>query len=64
VIAATHVPGTYEDFVRFVIPELQRRGLFRSEFAGRTLRKNLGIPIPQVGAWRSTCFAAEEVSTR
>ena len=64
VIAATHVPGTYEDFVRFVIPELQRRGLFRTEFAGRTLRENLGIPIPQVGAWRRTCFAAEEVPTR
>jgi len=64
VIAATHVPGTYEDFVRFVIPELQRRGLFRTEFAGRTLRENLGIPIPQVGAWRRTCTAAEEVPTR
>ena len=64
VIAATHVPGTYEDFARFVIPELQRRGLFRTEFAGRTLRENLGIPIPQVGAWRRTCAAAEEVPTR
>jgi hypothetical protein len=48
------VPGTYEDFARFVIPELQRRGLFRTEFAGKTLRENLGIPVPQVGAWRST----------
>ena len=52
VIAATHVPGAYEDFVRFVVPELQRRGLFRSEHAGRTLRENLGIPSPPLAAWR------------
>jgi FMN-dependent oxidoreductase (nitrilotriacetate monooxygenase family) len=52
VVAATHVPGAYEDFVRFVVPELQRRGLFRKEFAGKTLRENLGLPVPPVGAWR------------
>jgi hypothetical protein len=28
VLAATHIPGAYEDFVRLVVPELQRRGLF------------------------------------
>jgi FMN-dependent oxidoreductase (nitrilotriacetate monooxygenase family) len=54
VLSATHVPGAYEDFVRFVVPELQRRGLFRSEFAGTTLRENLGLPVPAVGAWRRT----------
>ncbi len=54
VISATHVPGAYEDFVRFVVPELQRRGLFRKDYAGKTLRENLGMPVPQVGAWRST----------
>ena len=52
VIAATHVPGAYQDFVSFVVPELQRRGLFRKEYAGTTLRENLGIPVPQVTAWR------------
>jgi FMN-dependent oxidoreductase (nitrilotriacetate monooxygenase family) len=46
VVSATHVPGAYEDFVRFVVPELQRRGLFRREFAGTTLRENLGLPVP------------------
>jgi FMN-dependent oxidoreductase (nitrilotriacetate monooxygenase family) len=51
VISATHVPGAYEDFVRFVVPELQRRGLFRKDYAGSTLRENLGLPIPAVGAW-------------
>jgi alkanesulfonate monooxygenase SsuD/methylene tetrahydromethanopterin reductase-like flavin-dependent oxidoreductase (luciferase family) len=52
VVAATHVPGAYEDFVRFVVPELQRRGLFRKEYAGTTLRENLGMPIPPLGSWR------------
>jgi FMN-dependent oxidoreductase (nitrilotriacetate monooxygenase family) len=53
VLSATHVPGAYEDFVRFVIPELQRRGLFRKEFTGATLRENLGLPRPAIGAWRA-----------
>jgi len=52
VLSATHVPGAYEDFVRFVVPELQRRGLFRKDFAGVTLRENLGLPVPAIGAWR------------
>jgi FMN-dependent oxidoreductase (nitrilotriacetate monooxygenase family) len=46
VVSATHVPGAYEDFVRFVVPELQRRGLFRKDYAGTTLRENLGVPVP------------------
>src|SRR3989442_11981092 len=37
VIAATYVPGSYADFVRHIVPELQRRGLFHSEYAGKTL---------------------------
>jgi FMN-dependent oxidoreductase (nitrilotriacetate monooxygenase family) len=52
VVSATHVPGAYEDFVTFVVPELQRRGLFRNDYAGVTLRDNLGIPVPQKGGWR------------
>ncbi|MBS0244123.1 MAG: LLM class flavin-dependent oxidoreductase [Proteobacteria bacterium] len=51
VIGATSVPGTYEDFVRLVVPELQRRGLFHKEYKGRTLRENLGLERPGVGAW-------------
>lgn len=35
------------DFVTLVIPELQKRGLFRTEYEGRTLREHLGLPIPQ-----------------
>jgi len=52
VLAATHMPGTYEDFARLVVPELQRRGLFHREYAGTTLRENLGLPRPGRGAWR------------
>jgi FMN-dependent oxidoreductase (nitrilotriacetate monooxygenase family) len=46
VLVATHVPGTYEDFTRLVVPELQRRGVYRREYAGTTLRENLGLPRP------------------
>jgi FMN-dependent oxidoreductase (nitrilotriacetate monooxygenase family) len=44
VIPPTIFPGTYEDFARMVTPELQRRGLLRTEYAGRTLRENLHNP--------------------
>ena len=50
VIAATHVPGAYEDVVRMVIPELQRRGIFRDRYTGSTLRDHLGIERPAGGA--------------
>ena len=50
VIAATHMPGAYEDFVRLVVPELQRRGLFRKEYPGKTLRDTLGLEIPEKSA--------------
>ncbi len=41
------MPGAIERFVDLVIPELQRRGLFRKEYESDTLRGNLGLPIPQ-----------------
>lgn len=47
VIAATHVPGAYEDVVRMVVPELQRRGVFRDRYTGQTLRETLGIARPE-----------------
>jgi FMN-dependent oxidoreductase (nitrilotriacetate monooxygenase family) len=46
VLAATHLPGAFEDVVRMVVPELQRRGLFRTEYAGSTLRDHLGLARP------------------
>ena len=46
VVGGTHIPGTFEDFVKFVVPELQRRGIFRKDYKGATLRENLGLPWP------------------
>jgi hypothetical protein len=42
-ITPATLPGGGEDFVEMVVPELQRRGLFRSEYEGTTLRENLGL---------------------
>jgi alkanesulfonate monooxygenase SsuD/methylene tetrahydromethanopterin reductase-like flavin-dependent oxidoreductase (luciferase family) len=41
VLAPTVTPIMFEDFGRMVVPELQRRGLFRKEYTGRTMRENL-----------------------
>jgi N-acetyl-S-(2-succino)cysteine monooxygenase len=46
-IMPPYLPGALDDFVTLVIPELQRRGLFRTEYEGRTLRENLGLPRPE-----------------
>jgi alkanesulfonate monooxygenase len=42
-----YLPGGLDDFVDKVVPELQRRGLFRSEYEGTTLREHLGLPRPK-----------------
>ncbi len=41
------LPGSLDDFVDLVIPELQRRGLFRTEYEGKTLRENLALNRPE-----------------
>jgi FMN-dependent oxidoreductase (nitrilotriacetate monooxygenase family) len=43
ILSAAQSPGTFDDFVEYVVPELQRRGLFRREYEGRTLRDHLGL---------------------
>jgi hypothetical protein len=55
------LPGALDDFVDLVIPELQRRGLFRTAYEGKTLRENLGLPRPE-NRWvaqRTRILAAE-----
>ena len=52
VVGPTHQPGGFEDFVKFVVPELQRRGIYRKEYAGTTLRDHLGLAHPTIGDWR------------
>ena len=41
-----YLPGGLDDFVDQVVPELQRRGVFRREYEGATLRDHLGLPRP------------------
>ena len=41
------LPQGLDDFVDKVVPELQRRGIFRKDYEGRTLRENLGLPRPK-----------------
>lgn len=45
-LTPTHLPHGLDDFVAHVLPELHRRGRARSEYEGRTLRENLGLPTP------------------
>ncbi|MGY4102189.1 LLM class flavin-dependent oxidoreductase [Nocardia sp. R16R-3T] len=42
-----YYPGGLEVFTEQVVPILQRRGLFRTEYAGTTLRDHFGLPRPQ-----------------
>nr|WP_296773641.1 LLM class flavin-dependent oxidoreductase [Rhodococcus sp. (in: high G+C Gram-positive bacteria)] len=43
ILSAAQAPGTFDDFVDYVVPELQRRGLFRTDYTGSTLRDHLGL---------------------
>jgi alkanesulfonate monooxygenase len=40
------LPTSVDRFVEDVVPELQRRGLLRRDYEGKTLRENLGLPRP------------------
>ena len=42
-----YLPAGLDDFVDRVVPELQKRGIFRHEYEGKTLRENLGLPRPE-----------------
>ncbi|PZC43716.1 MAG: Flavin-dependent oxidoreductase, luciferase family [Chloroflexi bacterium] len=53
VVGPTHQPGAFEDFVEFVVPELQKRGVFRKEYSGNTLRDHLGLDRAAIGSWKT-----------
>ncbi|RKP57647.1 LLM class flavin-dependent oxidoreductase [Pararobbsia silviterrae] len=59
VLSATSVPGTYEDIVRLVIPELQKRGVYRKDYDGGTLRNHLNLRRPLAGDWRTSSAVLE-----
>ncbi len=46
-IMMPYLPMGLDDVCEKVVPELQRRGRFRTEYSGRTLRENLGVPRPK-----------------
>jgi alkanesulfonate monooxygenase SsuD/methylene tetrahydromethanopterin reductase-like flavin-dependent oxidoreductase (luciferase family) len=48
-ISAAHTPGAFNDFVDAVVPELQRRGIFREHYTGTTLRDHLGLDRVEAG---------------
>ena len=61
------LPAGLDDFVDKVVPELQRREIFRREYEGKTLRENLGLPRPKnrffdglIGGFRPV-FAAQNL---
>ena len=39
-------PDDFDSFVNLVVPELQRRDLFRKAYEGNTLREHLGLKVP------------------
>jgi len=43
------LPGGLQDFVDGVVPLLQKRGIFRQDYSGRTLREHLGLAVPGAG---------------
>jgi len=50
-IQAPYQPGAFNDFCEQVVPLLQKRGIFRREYQGTTLRENLGLPRPTPATW-------------
>lgn len=63
-ITPTHLPGGCEDFVEMITPELQRRGLFRKEYEGKTLRENLGLKQAVSRYAGETKAAGSRISTK
>jgi alkanesulfonate monooxygenase SsuD/methylene tetrahydromethanopterin reductase-like flavin-dependent oxidoreductase (luciferase family) len=53
------LPRSLNEFVDLVIPQLQRRGIFRREYTGKTLRENMGLPMPQNPYFTTARAAAE-----
>ncbi len=56
------LPGGLEDFVTLVVPELQRRGLFRTDYTSSTLRGHLGLARPRRQATGSRARAVHELA--
>src|SRR5262249_29946602 len=64
IIMPAYFPGAFEDFVNLVVPELQRRGLFRRDYSGPTLRDHLGLPRPAATLALKSAWGMSQSSTR
>ena len=59
VISATHIPGFLRGFrPHWWCRNCSAAGLFQKEYKGNTLRENLGMKKPEIGAWRRPAQAA------
>jgi N-acetyl-S-(2-succino)cysteine monooxygenase len=58
-ILPPYFPGAFDDFVDLVVPELQRRGLFRRDYEGTTLRDHFGLPPVPAPVRRAEAVGAE-----
>ncbi|EGP43523.1 LLM class flavin-dependent oxidoreductase [Achromobacter insuavis] len=62
-IMSPWLPGGLDDFIELALPELRRRGLFRSEYEGATLRQHLGLARPPHRAVAPVGAGATEAET-
>ncbi len=58
-IMPAYFPGAFDDFVDLVVPELQRRGLYRKAYEGSTLRDHFGLTRPACGEYSAMMRAAK-----
>jgi FMN-dependent oxidoreductase (nitrilotriacetate monooxygenase family) len=61
-IMPAYFPGAFEDFVDLVVPELQRRGIYRKAYSGTTLRDHFGLRRPKIGEYAAMMHAAQELA--
>jgi hypothetical protein len=61
-IMPAYFPGAFDDFVDLVVPELQRRGLYRKAYSGPTLRDHLGLRRPGIGEYAALMGAGMDVA--
>jgi hypothetical protein len=54
------LPSGFDDFADHVVPELRRRGLFRTEYEGTTLRAHLGLGLPAVPSATHYALSSKE----
>lgn len=59
-----YLPGGLDDFCAKVVPELQRRGIFRTEYEGSTLREHLGLPRPENQFFRAGARRTAQAGAR